>query len=282
MELIETKGGMAMSLFISTTVLITLCLWTEYGLKQWFEPVFALNPPGYTLYLGYRITHGAVLALLLFFAYRPSWWFLPIILLTCSLGSTELLITPVQGLMQKQYGIRCRWLYFLPMLGIVLLGLILGPTAKLQLSFTMEQLLDGTGALAVLYLCTYILLAQPANFVIRWLVDKADDLLLPEMVPQSILERAGQLEMAATSESRGLNTLQAGRVIGVLERWIICTLVLVSQYGLIGLVLTAKSVARFKQIQEEATFAEYYLMGTLYSTLIALVAGILVSGFGSR
>ena len=43
------------------------------------------------------------------------------------------------------------------------------------------------------------------------------------------------------------------------------------QYAMIGLVLTAKSIARFKRIQQDQGFAEYYLIGTLLSTLISIV-----------
>lgn len=264
-----------LSQVMPTLLLITLCLWTEYGLKQWFEPVFASRTVGYAHYVCYRMAHAAVLAMLLFFVYQPSLWFFPIILLAVALGSIELVISPVQQLIHSQYGIRCRWLYLLPMIWIVLLAL---NVAQLRLSPTMEQLHAWPGSAPMIYLCTYILLSQPTNFVIRWLVDKDDDLLLSEMIHRPLDWQVGQREMAAASEPAGISTLQAGRVIGILERWIIFTLVVISQYSLIGLVLTAKSVARFKQIQDDATFAEYFLLGTLYSTLIALVAGILVSG----
>ena len=41
---------------------------------------------------------------------------------------------------------------------------------------------------------------------------------------------------------------------------------------LIGLVLTAKSIARYDRISKDKDFAEYYLLGTLLSTAIAIVA----------
>jgi hypothetical protein len=48
--------------------------------------------------------------------------------------------------------------------------------------------------------------------------------------------------------------------IGKLERLIIVILVMVNQIGGIGFVLTAKSVARFKQL-EDRDLAEKYLVG---------------------
>lgn len=43
------------------------------------------------------------------------------------------------------------------------------------------------------------------------------------------------------------------------------------QYSAIGLVLTAKSIARYDRIAKDKDFAEYYLLGTLMSTLIVIV-----------
>lgn len=67
----------------------------------------------------------------------------------------------------------------------------------------------------------------------------------------------------------------AGSTIGKLERIITAILLLCNQYGVIGLVLTAKSIARFKQLEEQ-DFAEKYLIGTLLSLAITLIATITV------
>jgi hypothetical protein len=60
-----------------------------------------------------------------------------------------------------------------------------------------------------------------------------------------------------------------GYLIGVLERIILLTLGLNGQMGAIGFVLAAKSLARFKQL-EDKSFAEKYLVGTLLSTTVSL------------
>lgn len=64
--------------------------------------------------------------------------------------------------------------------------------------------------------------------------------------------------------------LGSGYLIGVLERVIVLTLGLNGQMGAIGFVLTAKSLARFKQLEVKG-FAEKYLVGTLLSMGIALL-----------
>ncbi len=71
------------------------------------------------------------------------------------------------------------------------------------------------------------------------------------------------------------NDPQVGRIIGKLERLIISSLVLCNQFGAIGFVLTAKSIARYKQL-EDRNFAEKYLVGTLSSVAIAFITTILL------
>ena len=63
----------------------------------------------------------------------------------------------------------------------------------------------------------------------------------------------------------------AGAFIGTLERILIVILLSQGEYAAIGLVLAAKSVARYEQLKEKQ-FAEYYLLGTLLSTLWAIGA----------
>lgn len=69
----------------------------------------------------------------------------------------------------------------------------------------------------------------------------------------------------------------AGRFIGTIERVIMIIFLFLEQYAAIGLVLTAKSIARYDKISKEKDFAEYYLLGTLISTLIAIVVSLLFS-----
>lgn len=66
-----------------------------------------------------------------------------------------------------------------------------------------------------------------------------------------------------------------GRLIGNLERFIILTLTLHGQLAAVGFVLAAKSVARFEMVREHA---EYFLVGTLTSTGLALTVGLVVHG----
>ncbi|MDD2442658.1 MAG: hypothetical protein PHN53_13505 [Eubacteriales bacterium] len=68
---------------------------------------------------------------------------------------------------------------------------------------------------------------------------------------------------------------QNGALVGMLERAVILILGFSGQLGAIGFVLAAKSIARYKQLEDKA-FAEKYLIGTLLSAVISLVC--LVAG----
>ena len=67
----------------------------------------------------------------------------------------------------------------------------------------------------------------------------------------------------------------AGRMIGTLERIIMVIFIAIGQYSAVGLVLTAKSIARYDRISKDQSFAEYYLLGTLLSTICAAAAALL-------
>ena len=64
---------------------------------------------------------------------------------------------------------------------------------------------------------------------------------------------------------------RVGEAIGILERLLIVTFVLVGAEAAIGLVIAAKTLARFKQL-DDRDFAEYYLLGTLASVAVASIS----------
>lgn len=67
----------------------------------------------------------------------------------------------------------------------------------------------------------------------------------------------------------------AGKVIGVLERILTLTLILVSQYSAVGFLIAAKSILRYGN--NETLKTEYVLIGTLLSFGIAVIVGIIIN-----
>ena len=76
-------------------------------------------------------------------------------------------------------------------------------------------------------------------------------------------------------EKKEKNKVNIGRIIGTLERIIMLFFISINQYSSIGLVLTAKSIARYDKISKSQNFAEYYLLGTLLSTISVLLISLL-------
>lgn len=60
-----------------------------------------------------------------------------------------------------------------------------------------------------------------------------------------------------------------GATIGAFERLLIVAFILVNATAAVGFVIAAKTIARFKQLDDRG-FAEYYLLGTLASVSVAI------------
>lgn len=65
-----------------------------------------------------------------------------------------------------------------------------------------------------------------------------------------------------------------GRLIGYVERLLVISLTIVGAYPSIAFIIAAKSIARFKQL-DDRNWAEYFLLGTLASILLGLSLGLL-------
>jgi hypothetical protein len=64
--------------------------------------------------------------------------------------------------------------------------------------------------------------------------------------------------------------------IGWLERSLVLTAMILRSPATVGLVLAAKSIARFPELGKSERFAEYFLIGTLLSLLAAIFGGIVL------
>src|SRR5882762_9507492 len=84
-------------------------------------------------------------------------------------------------------------------------------------------------------------------------------------------------EIEGHSPKRTNDPLQnAGLYIGWLERFLVVTALLLQSPATVGLILTAKSIARYPEFKSER-FAEYFLIGTLLSISMALLGGALLA-----
>lgn len=83
----------------------------------------------------------------------------------------------------------------------------------------------------------------------------------------------GQAKTSQKEISNETSGYKYGEVIGILERIIIFALIVTSNYEPITFVIAAKSIARFKQFSDD-NFSDIYLVGTLSSSLTAIVCGM--------
>ena len=66
-----------------------------------------------------------------------------------------------------------------------------------------------------------------------------------------------------------------GKLIGLLERTFLYFLIIFNQIGAIAVIIALKSLARFKEL-EDKNFAEYFLIGSLLSVLVAVIPAVIV------
>ncbi|HVH67342.1 MAG TPA: hypothetical protein VM716_05700 [Gemmatimonadales bacterium] len=90
---------------------------------------------------------------------------------------------------------------------------------------------------------------------------------------RSVLELPSLQMRRDEDRTAGAIEVARGRAVGSLERALTLTLVLLGEYTAVGWIIAAKSLARFKQL-EDREFAEYFLVGTLASFLLALLVGL--------
>jgi Flp pilus assembly pilin Flp len=103
----------------------------------------------------------------------------------------------------------------------------------------------------------YLICGKPANMVIK------------------------EIFKASKIEFEGMNKEDlpnAGRLIGVVERWLVLTFILIGQFSAVGFLIAAKSILRYKDEEKGINKSEYVLIGTLISFAMAIGMGILLGG----
>ncbi|WFR57192.1 DUF3307 domain-containing protein [Anaerocolumna sp. AGMB13025] len=169
---------------------------------------------------------------------------------------------------------------FIHLIVIVLLVLAYPmSTGNTPVLLMIEDILNIGDMNKVLWMITaYLICGKPSAVFVKMLLAAVN--FRTQATP--VLLQAAAIEDAREAKKKGLNILEVqkskniGAAIGILEREIILTLSLLGQFSAIGFVITAKSIARFKQL-EDKDFAEIYLIGTLVSVLIAIGCAVLFS-----
>ena len=110
----------------------------------------------------------------------------------------------------------------------------------------------------------YIVLSIPASVAIGKMTQKWNDELEYE---------------SASAGNKGLK--DAGKWIGILERALVFTFIVINQFSAIGFLIAAKSVFRFGDLSKSSDHkkTEYIIIGTLLSFSCAIAAGLIYKMF---
>lgn len=103
----------------------------------------------------------------------------------------------------------------------------------------------------IVLITLFLFLTKPANIIIREIFHLFD---------------------ISFSNSKGQDLPNAGRLIGITERWMVLVFVLVGQFSAVGFLIAAKSILRFKD--GDLIKTEYVLIGTMLSFSLAIAAAL--------
>lgn len=113
--------------------------------------------------------------------------------------------------------------------------------------------------------------------IVRGLLEKGR--ILPEVrtVPMEENAAAPANDQPQYSENKKVDEdeYNHGRLIGNAERLLLLALVAIQAYQALAFLMTAKGLFRAKEL-ENRSFSEYFLVGTLVSSVVAVAAGLTI------
>ncbi|HEX8940064.1 MAG TPA: DUF3307 domain-containing protein [Candidatus Limnocylindrales bacterium] len=137
--------------------------------------------------------------------------------------------------------------------GAILVGVLVRPLPALEGSFPAADPAPATGTAA----------PSARGYLVRL------GPLVGRVEPEPGTSMPGQ-------PARMASPARVGEAIGILERLLVVALLLARAEAAIGLVIAAKTLARFKQL-DDREFAEYYLLGTLASVSVAVGSALVAA-----
>ncbi|MFW5754633.1 MAG: DUF3307 domain-containing protein [Marinilabiliaceae bacterium] len=102
---------------------------------------------------------------------------------------------------------------------------------------------------------------------------KPANILIKHIFIAFSIESPDELEKNVSGYAEERSLPNAGKVIGIVERLLVLTLILVGQFSAVGFLIAAKSILRFGEHRKN----EYILIGTLLSFGMAIIFGVLLS-----
>lgn len=132
-----------------------------------------------------------------------------------------------------------------------------------------DLFISETAAKILLHLTFFVLLLKPANITFMKLYGSF-------RLTDKEHSKDNNFVGFENKNNENMGTPGAGRIIGNFERLLCGIFILLGQYEALGLTIAAKSIARYDKISNDAAFSEYYIIGTLFSVLYAIVVYFLL------
>ena len=113
----------------------------------------------------------------------------------------------------------------------------------------------------LLVLTGFVFLSEPCSIIVKTFISKWTDFT---QIKSDVLQT--------------VSLQNAGKIIGILERFLVFIFILVQHWEAVGFLITAKSVFRFSDLKQaqDRKLTEYILIGTLSSFGVAIVTAIVV------
>jgi len=138
---------------------------------------------------------------------------------------------------------------------------------------------------------TLLVVVRGGTYIVRGVLRKSSDLLterrlrrrpaLPRLSKVSFeSDFEGSVTTVAASVEEPMEPAvdakeyNRGRLIGDLERIVLTIVVAAGSYAALAFLVAAKGLVRFDEFENNRDFAEYFLIGSLSSVLVALCAGL--------
>lgn len=150
-------------------------------------------------------------------------------------------------------------------------------TTKIQWPFFVDQFLHVVILVIAVFYGNWNAFAEGFTFYFNWKIVTAYVFLsFPVGI---IMDKC--LTGWSVEQNNEASLPNAGKVIGIVERLLVLTFILLNQWEAIGFLITAKSVFRFNDLKaSNRKLTEYILIGTLLSFGIAIFTGVLVVLYG--
>ncbi len=198
----------------------------------------------------YHLAH-AILVFVVSYLLSFDWYFVFASLL---IAISHLLVDTLKTYIGLKYSHRSNIFFFVDqLLHILILVVVSGLYFNNYDIKPMFGIQFDTKIIAII--TAFVFCTKPANIFIKMIFD------------------IRRINIPAEDKTEEKELQNAGKVIGVVERFMTLALILSSQFAAVGLIIAAKSILRFNTPQKN----EYILVGTLLSFGFALLTGILIN-----